>query len=150
MKTIGYDPLVPPGVSKEFGVEGLPLEKIWPLADYLTIHVPLIPQTKHLLCEEVFAQCKPGFRVVNVARGGIVDEDALLRALQSGKCAGAALDVFAEEPPKNSDLLNHPRMVATPHLGASTVEAQDRCAEEIATEIVSASQGKTPNGIVKA
>ncbi|XP_014663022.1 PREDICTED: D-3-phosphoglycerate dehydrogenase-like [Priapulus caudatus] len=149
MKTIGYDPLVPPQASKEFGVEGLSLEQIWPQADYLTIHVPLIPQTKNLLCDDVFAKCKPGFRVVNVARGGVVDEDALLRALQSGRCAGAALDVFAEEPPQNAALLQHPRMVATPHLGASTVEGQQRCAAEIAAEVVNASQGKTPNGIVK-
>jgi D-3-phosphoglycerate dehydrogenase len=153
MKTIGYDPIVPAEVSKEFGVESLSLEEIWPLADYITVHVPLIPQTKHLLNDEIFAKCKKGVRVVNVARGGIIDEQSLLRNLKTGQCGGAALDVFVEEPPKSEyykELLAHPKMVCTPHLGASTSEAQLRVAEEIAEQFVTFFKGEGLVGAVNA
>jgi len=139
MKTIGYDPIIPGEVSREFGVESLSLEEIWPQADYITVHTPLIPQTKHLLNDRVFGLCKKGVKVVNVARGGIIEEESLLRNLVSGQCGGAALDVFVEEPPKSpnyKDLLAHPKMICTPHLGASTAEAQVRVAEEIAQQFV--------------
>uniref|UniRef100_A0AC11AR49 Phosphoglycerate dehydrogenase n=1 Tax=Ovis aries TaxID=9940 RepID=A0AC11AR49_SHEEP len=96
MKTIGYDPIISPEVSASFGVQQLPLEQIWPLCDFVTVHTPLLPSTTGLLNDSTFAQCKKGVCVVNCARGGIVDEGALLRALQSGQCAGAALDVFTE------------------------------------------------------
>ncbi|ODM96869.1 D-3-phosphoglycerate dehydrogenase [Orchesella cincta] len=153
MKTIGYDPIVPAEVSKEFGVESLPLDKIWPQADFITVHVPLIPQTKHLINDEVFSRCKKGVRVVNVARGGIIDEESLLRNLKSGQCGGAGLDVFVEEPPKSEyykELLNHPKMVCTPHLGASTSEAQLRVAEEIAEQFVTFFKGEGLVGAVNA
>jgi len=139
MTTIGYDPIIPGDVTKEFGVESMSLEEIWPKADYITVHTPLIPETKHLLNDTVFNKCKKGVRVVNVARGGIIDEESLLRNLKSGQCGGAGLDVFVEEPPKSEyykELLSHPKMVCTPHLGASTSEAQIRVAEEIAEELV--------------
>uniref|UniRef100_A0A5F8GBC1 D-3-phosphoglycerate dehydrogenase n=1 Tax=Monodelphis domestica TaxID=13616 RepID=A0A5F8GBC1_MONDO len=96
MKTVGYDPIIPPEVSASFGVQQLPLEQIWPICDFITVHTPLLPSTTGLLNENTFAQCKKGVRVVNCARGGIVDEGALLHALQSGQCGGAALDVFTE------------------------------------------------------
>lgn len=141
MKTIGYDPLVPPEVSATFGIEGLPLHQIWPIADYITFHVPLLPETKDMLNEETLSSCKKGIRVVNVARGGIIDEAALLTALQSGHCAGAALDVYDEEPPTNSSLLQNKKVLCTPHLGASTKEAQVRVAEEVAQQFIELKNG---------
>uniref|UniRef100_A0A2K6RLW7 D-3-phosphoglycerate dehydrogenase n=1 Tax=Rhinopithecus roxellana TaxID=61622 RepID=A0A2K6RLW7_RHIRO len=141
MKTIGYDPIISPEVSASFGVQQLPLEEIWPLCDFITVHTPLLPSTTGLLNDNTFAQCKKGVRVVNCARGGIVDEGALLRALQSGQCAGAALDVFTEEEGRDRDC---------PHLGASTKEAQSRCGEEIAVQFVDMVKGKSLMGVVNA
>jgi D-3-phosphoglycerate dehydrogenase len=153
MKTIGYDPIIPAEVTREFGVESMTLEEIWPQADYITVHTPLIPQTKHLINDGVFMKCKKGVRLVNVARGGIIDEESLLRNLKSGQCGGAGLDVFVEEPPKSEyykELLNHPKMVCTPHLGASTSEAQLRVAEEIAEQFVDFFRGIKLVGAVNA
>ncbi|GFT36814.1 d-3-phosphoglycerate dehydrogenase [Nephila pilipes] len=148
MKTIGFDPLVPAEESKKFGVESLTLEEIWPLADYITVHTPLIPQTRNMINTDVFSKCRKGVKIVNCARGGIIDEAALLTALKSGQCGGAGLDVFSEEPPKCTDLLQHPRVICTPHLGASTHEAQSRVAEEIAQQFVSLHIGNSIHGIV--
>uniref|UniRef100_A0A8C0HT46 D-3-phosphoglycerate dehydrogenase n=1 Tax=Balaenoptera musculus TaxID=9771 RepID=A0A8C0HT46_BALMU len=148
MKTIGYDPIISPEVSASFGVQQVPLEEIWPLCDFITVHTPLLPSTTGLLNDSTFAQCKKGVRVVNCARGGIVDEGALLRALQSGQCAGAALDVFAEEPPRNRALVDHENVISCPHLGASTKEAQSRCGEEIAIQFVDMVKGKSLAGVV--
>lgn len=150
MTTVGYDPIIPAEVSAKFGVEWLPLEKLWPVADYITVHTPLIPQTRNLINDDVFSKCKKGVRVINCARGGIIDEDALLRALESGQCGGAGLDVFVEEPPSNSALIQHPLVTCTPHLGASTVEAQSRVAEEIAQQFVDAVQGRSLFGAINA
>jgi len=153
VKTIGYDPIIPAEVSREFGVESLSLDEIWPQADFITVHTPLIPQTKNLLNDDVFAKCKKGVRVVNVARGGIIDEQSLLRNLKSGQCGGAGLDVFCEEPPQSDfyrDLFNHPKVVCTPHLGASTSEAQLRVAEEIAEQFVDFFKGTALVGAVNA
>lgn len=110
MTTIGYDPMIPAEVTAGWGVESLSLEELWPRADYITVHTPLLPHTRNLIGEKVFAVCKPGVRVVNVARGGIVDEAALLKALDSGACGGAALDVFLEEPPTDLTLCRHPKV----------------------------------------
>ncbi|KAI2518639.1 phosphoglycerate dehydrogenase [Homo sapiens] len=148
MKTIGYDPIISPEVSASFGVQQLPLEEIWPLCDFITVHTPLLPSTTGLLNDNTFAQCKKGVRVVNCARGGIVDEGALLRALQSGQCAGAALDVFTEEPPRDRALVDHENVISCPHLGASTKEAQSRCGEEIAVQFVDMVKGKSLTGVV--
>ncbi|XP_059995198.1 D-3-phosphoglycerate dehydrogenase isoform X3 [Lagenorhynchus albirostris] len=148
MKTIGYDPIISPEVSASFGVQQVPLEEIWPLCDFITVHTPLLPSTTGLLNDSTFAQCKKGVRVVNCARGGIVDEGALLRALQSGQCAGAALDVFTEEPPRNRALVDHENVISCPHLGASTKEAQSRCGEEIAVQFVDMVKGKSLAGVV--
>uniref|UniRef100_G1R074 D-3-phosphoglycerate dehydrogenase n=3 Tax=Nomascus leucogenys TaxID=61853 RepID=G1R074_NOMLE len=150
MKTIGYDPIISPEVSASFGVQQLPLEEIWPLCDFITVHTPLLPSTAGLLNDNTFAQCKKGVRVVNCARGGIVDEGALLRALQSGQCAGAALDVFTEEPPRDRALVDHENVISCPHLGASTKEAQSRCGEEIAVQFVDMVKGKSLMGVVNA
>nr|CAI5851637.1 unnamed protein product [Callosobruchus analis] len=139
MRTIGYDPIVSAQDAKKFNVESLTLEQIWPQADYITVHTPLIPATRNLICSAVFNKCKKGVRIVNVARGGIINEADLLAALNSGQCGGAALDVFEQEPPVDKitwELIKHDKVVATPHLGASTTEAQIRVAVEIAEQIV--------------
>ncbi|NXA34106.1 SERA dehydrogenase, partial [Eudromia elegans] len=148
MKTIGYDPIIAPEDSAAFGVEQLPLEQLWPRCDFITVHTPLLPSTTGLLNDSTFAKCRRGVQVVNCARGGIVDEGALLRALRSGQCAGAALDVFTQEPPKDRELVNHPNIICCPHLGASTREAQSRCGKEIAMQIVDMAAGKGLAGAV--
>ncbi|XP_035532715.1 D-3-phosphoglycerate dehydrogenase [Morone saxatilis] len=150
MRTIGYDPITPPEVSASWGVEQMSLEQLWPQCDYITVHTPLMPSTVGLLNDETFAKCKKGVKVVNCARGGIIDEAALLRALESGQCGGAGLDVFVEEPPKDRSLVNHPNVISCPHLGASTKEAQARCGEDIALQIVDMVQGKKLVGAVNA
>lgn len=148
MIIIGYDPLLSPEVAKSFGIEHLDLEKLWPKADYITLHVPLEPSTKNLINKGTLEKCKHGVKIINVARGGIVDENALLEALQSGQCGGAGLDVFEEEPSKNTSLLSHPAVICTPHLGASTHEAQYKVAEEISQNILHLMDGKTVAGMV--
>uniref|UniRef100_A0A1B6KWA9 D-3-phosphoglycerate dehydrogenase n=1 Tax=Graphocephala atropunctata TaxID=36148 RepID=A0A1B6KWA9_9HEMI len=153
MKTIGFDPMVSAEEAQAFNVDKKELEEIWPVADYITVHTPLIPQTRNLINADVFSKCKRGVRIVNVARGGIVDEAALLDALKDGRCAGAALDVYIEEPPKNPttlELLKHPAVVCTPHLGASTEEAQTRVAVEIAEQFVALSNPSSPFKITGA
>lgn len=148
MKTIGYDPIVPAEVAKQFNIEFLEMEDIWPQADFLTVHTPLLPSTRGLLGKETFAKCKRGVRVVNCARGGIIDEAALIEAINAGQVGGAALDVFEQEPPTNKELCDHPKIVTTPHLGASTAEAQVKVAREVAEQFVDAHKGKTLLGVV--
>ncbi|XP_076235969.1 hydroxypyruvate reductase [Calliopsis andreniformis] len=156
MRVIGFDPVLTSEDAERLAIQKLSLDEIWPLADYITVHTPLIPQTKNLINATTLAKCKKGVRIVNVARGGIVDEEALLNSLESGHCGGAALDVFAEEPPKNPvtlKLISHPKVIATPHLGASTAEAQQRVAVEIAQQFVALSRKSTEyavTGIVNA
>lgn len=131
------------------------LEQIWPQADYITVHTPLIPATRNLISTESLSKCKRGVRVINVARGGIINEADLLEALQSGQCGGAAIDVYEEEPPKSEvtkALIQHPGVVATPHLGASTGEAQVRVAVEVAEQFVAlagvSDQYKNYDGVI--
>ncbi|CAN9497778.1 unnamed protein product [Ophioblennius macclurei] len=150
MKTIGYDPITPPEVTASWGVQQMSLEELWPQCDYITVHTPLMPSTVGLLNDETFGKCKKGVKVVNCARGGIIDEAALLRALQSGQCGGAGLDVFVEEPPKDRSLIDHPSVISCPHLGASTKEAQARCGMDIAQQIVEMVKGKKLIGAVNA
>uniref|UniRef100_A0A672J302 phosphoglycerate dehydrogenase n=1 Tax=Salarias fasciatus TaxID=181472 RepID=A0A672J302_SALFA len=150
MKTIGYDPITPPEVTASWGVLQMSLEELWPQCDYITVHTPLMPSTVGLLNDETFGKCKRGVKVVNCARGGIIDEAALLRALESGQCGGAGLDVFVEEPPKNRSLIDHPNVISCPHLGASTKEAQARCGMDIAVQIVEMVKGKNLVGAVNA
>lgn len=150
MRTIGYDPITPPEMSASWGVEQMSLEQLWPQCDYITVHTPLMPATTGLLNDDTFAKCKNGVKVVNCARGGIIDEAALLRALESGQCGGAGLDVFVEEPPKDRTLVNHPNVISCPHLGASTKEAQARCGRDIALQIVDMARGKALVGAVNA
>ena len=136
MRVIGFDPFMTDEVIQSLGTQPASLEQIWAESDFLTFHLPLTPQTRHYLSTEQFALCKQGVRVINCARGGIVDEAALLEALQSGKVAGAALDVFEEEPPAaDSALIAHERVVCTPHLAASTIEAQSNVALQVAEQV---------------
>lgn len=136
MRVVAYDPLIPASVFEAEDVESQTLEGLLKQADFVTLHVPKDPSTHHMINEETLAGCKQGVRIINCSRGGVVDEAALLRALESGHVAGAALDVFEQEPPGDAPLLRHPHVVATCHLGAATVEAQERVAEEVAREVV--------------
>ncbi|VDM42839.1 unnamed protein product [Toxocara canis] len=150
MTTIGFDPLVSSEDAAKNGIKWVPLDQLWPQADYITVHVPLIPQTENLLSAATLAKCKKGVKIVNVARGGIVNETDLLDSINRGHTAGAALDVFAEEPPSLSALVEHPKVICTPHLGASTNEAQERVANEIAENIVALNNGTGLYGAVNA
>lgn len=126
MRVIGFDPVLAPSASAQLGIQTSPsVDELCPQCDFVTVHTPLTPETKHMLGAKQLALLPKGARVINCARGGIVDEQALFAALESGHLAGAALDVFEKEPlPADSPLLKQPRLVLTPHLGASTAEAQ--------------------------
>ncbi len=116
----------------------VPLVDMLPQADFITIHVPLTPKTRHIISTGEFALMKQGVRIIDCSRGGVIDQDALYEALVSGKVAGAALDVFEEEPPKNNKLLTLPNVIATPHMGAQTHEAQHRASIQIANNVIDA------------
>jgi len=137
MKVAAHDPFLPERRAAELGVQMLSLEELLTRADFVTIHTPLTEKTRHLLDEGALARMKPSARLINCARGGIVDEEALARALNQGRIAGAALDVFEREPlPADSPLRRAPNIILTPHLGASTEEAQVKVAQAIARQIV--------------
>lgn len=133
--TIGFDPVLASDVAAKLNIELVSLEDIYTRSDFITVHTPLNEETRGLINDSVLTRCKTGVRLVNCARGGIIDEGALLRGLESGKVAGAALDVFVDEPPRENPLLRHPKVIATPHLGASTEEAQEKVARQIAIQI---------------
>ncbi len=143
MRVLGYDPYLQPEVLRQRGVEPVPtLDALYAQADVLSVHVPLTPETRGLLNAEAFARLKPGAIVLCTARGGVIDEDALLAALEQGRVWGAGLDVFAQEPPGPSPLVTHPRVVATPHIAAQTAEAQQRVAVDIVNEVLAALRGE--------
>jgi D-3-phosphoglycerate dehydrogenase len=142
MKVLGYDPLIAADEIERRGAEPVSLASLYAQADFITLHLPLTPETKNMLNAESLAQMKKGVRIVCAARGGIVDEAALLAALNSGQVVAAGLDVFATEPPGKTDLVAHPRVVGTPHIGAQTVEAQARAADDIAAEVLNALKGQ--------
>ncbi|OQR78007.1 D-3-phosphoglycerate dehydrogenase-like [Tropilaelaps mercedesae] len=148
MRTIGYDPIIPAEASAKFGVQSMSLEELWPQCDYITVHTPLIPQTKNLVNAAMLSRCKRGVKIVNCARGGIVNESDLLAALESGQVSGAGFDVFEEEPPKNTAFIAHPKVICTPHLGANTAEAQSRVAIEISKQFVALKKGEEVWGAV--
>lgn len=143
MKVIGYDPYINAEHAKNLGIELAEVAEIFAQADFITFHMPLTPQTKYMVNKEAFAKMKPGVRLINCARGGIIDELALAEALQSGIVAGAAIDVFEKEPidPENP-LLGLDNIVLTPHLGASTAEAQVGVAVDVAYGIIAALRGE--------
>ncbi|OCA83379.1 phosphoglycerate dehydrogenase [Bacillus sp. FJAT-27225] len=142
MEILGFDPYLTEERAAKLGIAKADLETIAREADFITIHTPLINATRNLINDEYLAKTKKGVRIINCARGGIIDEEALVRAINSGHVAGAALDVFQTEPPTNNGLLNHPQIITTPHLGASTVEAQEKVAEEVSEEIIDILQTK--------
>jgi phosphoglycerate dehydrogenase-like enzyme len=142
MAVIGYDPFLPGETIRQRGAEAVALDELYARADFISLHVPLAAETRGMLGEQVFEKMKPGVRLVCTARGGLIDEQALLRALEAGRVAGVALDVFAEEPPGVTRLVAHPQVIATPHVAAQTAEAQKRAAVDIAQEVLRALRGK--------
>ena len=135
MKVIAYDPFLTPERAKNMGVEKVELDELLRRADFITLHTPLIEATKNIISAAAIAKMKDGVRIINCARGGLVDEKALYDALKSGKVAGAAFDVFVEEPATSNPLFELPNFIATPHLGASTTEAQENVALQVAEQI---------------
>ncbi len=135
MKVVAYDPFLSEERAKTLGVTKVELGDLLHRADFITLHVPLTDKTRNILSAEALASTKKGVRIINCARGGLIDEAALLDALNSGQVSGAALDVFEVEPATNSPLFNHANVVVTPHLGASTTEAQENVALQVAEQM---------------
>jgi len=135
MKVVAYDPFLTPERAKDIGVEKVELDQLFPRSDFITLHTPLTDQTRGIIDAKSLAKCKKGVRIINCARGGLIVEADLKAALESGQVAGAALDVFAEEPAKQHPLFGMENVVCTPHLGASTTEAQENVALQIAEQM---------------
>lgn len=148
MKLIGYDPFVAPDYAKRMGIELVSLEELLAQSDFITLHTPLTDGTRHMISDDEVALLKPGARLINVARGELVDEQAILNGLESGQLGGVALDVFAEEPPQNTALVGHPKVVVTPHLGASTEEAQREVAVEASEQVLAVLRGEPARNTV--
>lgn len=148
MDAMVYDPYINKSVAKELGVEIVDLQTIFEKSDVITIHVPLTPETKHIVSTEAFETMKDSAFIINCARGGIIDEEALYVALKENKIGGAALDVYEVEPPVNNPLLELDNIVLTPHIGASTAEAQRDAAIIVANEIISLFKGDTPKNVL--
>jgi D-3-phosphoglycerate dehydrogenase len=135
MKVVAYDPFLSPERALTLGVEKVELDELYPRADYITLHTPLTDATRNLIDAKAFAKMKTGVRIVNCARGGLIVEDDLRAALEAGKVAGAALDVFVTEPAKENPLFGRDNLIATPHLGAATAEAQENVALQVAEQM---------------
>ncbi len=135
MKLVAYDPFVDAERARQIGVEMMSLDRLVEVSDFVTLHVTKTPETVGLIGKDLLARAKPGIRLVNVSRGGIIDEEALAEAIRIGHVAGAALDVFTSEPATDSPLFDLPQVVVTPHLGASTREAQDKAGDTIAEQV---------------
>jgi len=142
MQIIASDPVVSDIDIRAKGAEPVSIDDLYKRSDFITVHTPLTNATRGIINADAFAKMKNGVRIVCAARGGVIDETALLEALNTGKVGGAALDVFTTEPPGESALVSHPRVVATPHVGAQTMEAQSRAAADIANEVLAALDGK--------
>ncbi len=135
VQLLGYDPFLTPELAERLGVRLVGLDELFAQSDIITLHTPKMPETLNLVNKERLAQCKDGVVIINCARGGLVNEADLLEALNSGKVSAAAFDVFESEPPTHWELIDHPRFIATPHLGASTQEAQEKVARQILEQI---------------
>jgi D-3-phosphoglycerate dehydrogenase len=135
MRVVAHDPFISRDLADSIGVELLPLEDVCAAADYLTLHLPATPETRHLFSDELLSRCKPGLRLINTARGELIDEAALRRAIESGVIGGAALDVFEREPPTDWALAELPQVIATPHIAASTEEAQEQVGLDTAAAV---------------
>jgi D-3-phosphoglycerate dehydrogenase / 2-oxoglutarate reductase len=137
MEVIGYDPFLTEERAEKMGVKLGTVNEIAAQADFITVHTPLTPETRHLISKPQFELMKKGVRIINCARGGIIDEMALIEAIDQGIVAGAAFDVFEVEPPqKDHPFLNNPKVIVTPHLGASTIEAQENVAIDVSEEVL--------------
>jgi D-3-phosphoglycerate dehydrogenase len=143
MNVIAYDPLVSEDEIARQGVEPVSIQDLYAWSDFISLHLPLSVQTRDMMGPLAFSQMKDGVRIVCAARGGIIDESALVTALNNGKVAAAALDVFEQEPPGLIEAVSHPRVIATPHIGAQTAEAQSRASDDIANEVLSALRGES-------
>ena len=150
MKIIAYDPFITQEKAASLGVEMVPLDELFRRADVITVHTPLIKETRHVINAKTIATMKDGVRLINCARGGIIDEAALADAITSGKVAGAALDVFESEPPTDSPVIGIDKVIITPHLGASTVEAQQNVAISVANQCISVLSGGAAKYVVNA
>ncbi len=150
MRLIAYDPFVAPDYARRLGVELLSFEDVIEQSDFITLHTPLTDSSRNLISTKELARMKPSARLINVARGELVDEIALLEALNNDQLAGVALDVFAKEPPGPNPLLDHPKVVITPHLGASTQEAQREVAVEAAEQALAVLRGEPARNTVNA
>ena len=135
MKVIAFDPFLTPERALEIGVEKVELDEVLKRADFITLHTPLTDKTRNIINAEALAKCKKGVRIINCARGGLIDEKALKEALESGQVGGVALDVFEEEPAKENPLFGMENVICTPHLGASTAEAQENVALQVAEQM---------------
>ncbi len=135
MRVIAFDPYLSQERANDLGIEKVELNDLLARADFITLHVPMTPETKNILSADAIAKTKKGVRIINCARGGLIDEHALKAAIDNGHVAGAALDVFETEPAKENILFGNEKVVATPHLGASTTEAQENVALQVAEQI---------------
>ncbi len=151
MKVIAYDPVLSEDVANKLGLSLVDLDTVFNQSDIITVHVPLSDETRNLISAETLKKCKDGVKLINCARGGIINEEDLVKALDSGKVSGAAFDVYVNEPPEFAGaLIQHPKVVTTPHLGASTDEAQEKVAIQIAEQMVDLFNQKGVRGAVNA
>lgn len=150
MKIIGFDPVLSENTAEELGIKLVSIEEIIKESDFITVHVPLNENTKDLISFEQLKKLKKGVRIINCARGGIINEDAVLEGIEKGIISGAAFDVFEVEPPQNKKLIAHPKIIATPHLGASTEEAQEKVSYQICNQIIDYFNNKNVTGTVNA
>ncbi len=150
MHILAYDPVVSVDRANQLGVEIVTLEELLSRSDIVSLHVPLVDSSRDLINMERIAQMKPGAFIINASRGGVVNEEALLTAIDSGQLGGAAIDVYSKEPPGDTPLLGHPKIITTPHLGASTSEAQAQTGSDVAEGVLVALQGGTPRYSVNA
>jgi D-3-phosphoglycerate dehydrogenase len=150
MHIVGYDPFITRERATQMGVEAVSLDELFRVSDFITVHTPLIKETRHIINAKSISTMKDGVRIINCARGGIINEKDLYDAVKAGKIAGAALDVFEEEPPLGSPLLTLDQIITTPHLGASTVEAQTNVAVSVARQCISVLKGGSARYTVNA
>lgn len=148
MTVLGCDPLLSEEEISRRGARPVSLAELYGYSDFISLHVPFSQETRGMVGGQALAQMKRGVRLICTARGGVIDETALLGALESGQVAGAALDVFAQEPPGLTALVAHPNVIATPHIGAQTEEAQARAAVDIATEVIAALRNESLRWVV--
>jgi D-3-phosphoglycerate dehydrogenase len=150
MRVIAHDPFVSKDYARNLKVDLVSLDQLLRKADFVTLHVPLTAATKKLISSKELAKLKPTARIINCARGGVIDEEAVVKAIKAGRLAGAAFDVFDKEPVTDSPLFKEDKIIVTPHLGASTVEAQTSVAKDVATEVLAVLQGQFSKYAVNA